>query len=44
MSNVMESCVGKTHNEISKIFFAKHGDTHETRKIDAKWRKLGSEA
>lgn len=38
----MESCVGKTHKEITKIFLAAHGDTADIRKIDAKWRAIGS--
>lgn len=32
-----------TNFEVSRRFFAKHGDNIETRAIDRKWRKLGSQ-
>jgi hypothetical protein len=38
----MESCAGKTYKEITKIFLDAKGDTAEHRKIDAKWRQIGS--
>jgi len=44
MSTQMESCVGKTHKEITKIFLAKHGAMADAIKIGAKWRKIGAEA
>jgi hypothetical protein len=42
MSNAMESCVGKSYREITEIFLNKHGWTPDNRKIDAKWRRIGS--
>lgn len=41
MSSAMESCVGKTYAEITAIFTAKHGNTTDILRIDAKWRNLG---
>jgi len=39
----VEGWVAPTTNaEVSRRFFAKHGENPETRAIDRKWRKLGS--
>ena len=34
----------RTNADVSRRFFAKHGTNLETRAIDRKWRKLGSQA
>jgi hypothetical protein len=41
--STMEPCVGKTYDQIWLIYSAKHGDTHETRHIHAKWKRIGVE-
>lgn len=38
----MESCVGKSYDEIWKIYSAKHGDTSETRRLHIKWKELAA--
>ena len=39
----MESCVGKTYDEIWKIFSAKHGQNLETKRIHNKWKEIGAQ-
>lgn len=38
----MASCVGKSYDEILKIYTAEHGDNAGTRKSHAMWRELAS--
>lgn len=39
----MEDCVGKTYDQIWKIYSAKHGDNAETRRIHVKWKELSAQ-
>lgn len=39
----MDTCIGKTYEQIWDIYSAKHGDLPETRRLHIKWKKLAAE-
>lgn len=39
----MESCVGKSYDEIWKSFSAKHGDNTDSKRIHNKWKLIAAQ-
>lgn len=39
----MDTCVGKSYDEIWEIYSAKHGATADNKRIHLKWKKIAAE-
>lgn len=39
----MDTCIGKSYDEIWKIYSAKYGTTHDIKKIHIKWKEIAAQ-
>ena len=39
----LESCIGKSYDEIWKIYSAKHGNTPDSKRLHIKWKEIAAQ-